>query len=92
MSYVRHWDLSDIFTYDMDRQSDKMVKEISSEVREKSGKSQGKVREKSGKIREFFFKFLVLTLSPCGRKLYRYFCNVVAVSEIRVGQLSISDI
>ena len=33
----------DIFTYDMDRQSvvDKMVRDISLEVREKSGKSQG---------------------------------------------------
>ena len=34
MSYFRHWDSSDIFTYDLDRQSvvDKMVKEISLEV------------------------------------------------------------
>ena len=34
----RHWDLSDIFTYDMDLQSvvDKMVREISLEVRERS--------------------------------------------------------
>ena len=36
-------DLSNMFTYDIDRQSvdDKMVREISLEVREKSGKSQG---------------------------------------------------
>ena len=43
MSYFRHRDLSDIFTYDIAQQSivDKMVREISLEVREKSGKSQG---------------------------------------------------
>ena len=43
MSYFRHRDSSDIFTYDIARQSvfDKMVSEISLEVREKSGKSQG---------------------------------------------------
>ena len=43
MSYFRHRDSSDIFTYDIARQSvvDKMVREISLEVREKSGKSQG---------------------------------------------------
>ena len=42
MSYFRHRDSSDIFTYDIARQSvvDKMVREISLEVREKSGKSQ----------------------------------------------------
>ena len=39
MSYFRHRDSSDIFTYDIARQSvvDKMVREISLEVREKSG-------------------------------------------------------
>ena len=39
MSYFRHRDSSDIFTYDIARQSvvDKMVGEISLEVREKSG-------------------------------------------------------
>ena len=43
ISYFRHRDSSDIFTYDIARQSvvDKMVREISLEVREKSGKSQG---------------------------------------------------
>ena len=43
LGYFRHRDLSDIFTYDIARQSvvDKMVREISLEVREKSGKSQG---------------------------------------------------
>ena len=43
ISYFRHRDSSDIFTYDIARQSviDKMVREISMEVREKSGKSQG---------------------------------------------------
>ena len=42
-SYFRHRDSSDIITYDIARQSvvDKMVREISFEVREKSGKSQG---------------------------------------------------
>ena len=53
MSYFRRRDLSDKFTYDIARQSvvDKMVREISLEVSEKSGKSQG-----------FFFIFLVGTL------------------------------
>ena len=39
ISYFRHRDSSDIFTYDIARQSvvDKMVREISLEVREKSG-------------------------------------------------------
>ena len=57
ISYFRHRDSSDIFTYDIARQSvvDKMVREISLEVREKSGKSQGKVRE-------FCFHILVGTL------------------------------
>ena len=43
ISYFRHRDSSDIFTYDIARQSvvDEMVREISLEVREKSGKSQG---------------------------------------------------
>ena len=43
ISYFRHRDSSDIFTYDIARQSvvDKMVRESSLEVREKSGKSQG---------------------------------------------------
>ena len=43
ISYFRHRDSSDIFTYDIARQSvvDKMVREISLEVREKSWKSQG---------------------------------------------------
>ena len=45
MSYFRHRDSSDIFTCDIHvaRQSvvDRMVREISLEVREKSGKSQG---------------------------------------------------
>ena len=49
ISYFRHRDSSDIFTCDIARQSvvDKMVREISLEVREKSGKSQ-----------EFCFTFL----------------------------------
>ena len=53
MSYFRHRDLSDKFTYDIARQSvvDKMVREISLEIREKSGKSQG-----------ILFTFLVGTL------------------------------
>ena len=39
ISYFRHRDSSNIFTYDIARQSvvDKMVREISLEVREKSG-------------------------------------------------------
>ena len=43
ISYFRHRDSSDIFTYDIARQSvvNKIVREISLEVREKSGKSQG---------------------------------------------------
>ena len=43
ISYFRHRDSSDIFTCDIAQQSvvDKMVREISLEVREKSGKSQG---------------------------------------------------
>ena len=43
INYFRHRDSSDIFTYHIARQSivDKMVREISLEVREKSGKSQG---------------------------------------------------
>ena len=43
ISYFRHRDSSDIFTYDVARQSvvDKMVREISLEVGEKSGISQG---------------------------------------------------
>ena len=59
MSYFRLRDSSDIFTCDIHvaRQSavDRMVREISLEVREKSGESQGKVRE-------FIFTFLVETL------------------------------
>ena len=57
MSYFKLRDSSDIFTCDIHvaRQSvvDRMVREISLEVREKSGESQGKVRE---------FIFLVVTL------------------------------
>ena len=59
MSYFRLRDSSDIFTCDIHvaRQSvvDRMVREISLEVREKSGESHGKVRE-------FIFTFLVETL------------------------------
>ena len=46
-----HWEMSNMFTYDIDRQSvvDKMVRDISLEVREKSG--------------IFFLKFLVGTLN-----------------------------
>ena len=59
ISYFRHRDSSDIFTCDIARHSvvDKMVREISLEVREKSGKSQGKVRE-------FCFHIFVGTLVP----------------------------
>ena len=59
MSYFRHRDSSDIFTYDIARQSvfDKMVREISLEVREK--------------VREFFFSFLVGTL--CLQKNIEHF-------------------
>ena len=53
ISYFRHRDSSDIFTYDIARQSvvDKIVREISLEV-----------REKSGKVREFCFHIFVGTL------------------------------
>ena len=67
MSYFRLRDSSDIFTCNMHvaRQSvvDRMVREISLEVREKSGESQGKKSgESQGKVREFIFTFLVETL------------------------------
>ena len=76
MSYFRYRDSSDIFTYDIARQSvvDKMVREISLEVREKSGKSQG-----------------ILFSHFCGNPDYTQYIYIQRMSKIMTSQKGVKS-
>ena len=91
ISYFRHRDSSDIFTYDIAQQSvvDKMVREISLEVREKSGKSQGilfshlcgnPVITNTGHCRRLYTRYTQLYVGP--RNTLKIHCRVLGKEPV----------